>query len=107
MSKWFGQIGFVDNSMVRPGVYMPDKIIEKDYYGEVKNLYQRSENNPDSVIDNINASCEISILADQFINGNISRMKYATYLGQKWKITKISSEYPRLFLTLGGLYNGK
>ena len=28
-------------------------------------------------------------------------------MGAKWKISKVEVQYPRLILTLGGVYNGK
>ena len=32
-------------------------------------------------------------------------MKYVTYMGVKWKVENISVQFPRLVLSLGGIYN--
>lgn len=42
---------------------------------------------------------------DQFAVENVGNMRYATYMNSKWKITDVEVEYPRLILTLGGVYN--
>ena len=46
-----------------------------------------------------------TILADPYANENFFKMKYITYMGSKWKITDVRVEFPRLILTVGGLYN--
>lgn len=32
-------------------------------------------------------------------------MRYIEFMGAKWKITNIEVQYPRLILTVGGVYN--
>jgi hypothetical protein len=34
-------------------------------------------------------------------------MRYVTYMGLKWRITNIDPQYPRLILTIGGVWNGQ
>ena len=48
---------------------------------------------------------EISIVADPFARENFHRMRYVVFMGAKWKITKVEVGYPRLILTIGGLYH--
>ena len=37
---------------------------------------------------------------------NQKRMAYAEIMGTKWKISEVEVQYPRLILTIGGVWNG-
>lgn len=101
--KYYGQIGFADTVETVPGVWS-NQIFERNYYGDlVRNTRRLSSS--DKVNDDINISNEFSILADPYTNENFFKMKYITYMGSKWKITDVRVEFPRLILTVGGLYN--
>ena len=105
MAKWFGAIGFAETVETVPGVSV-EKIVERNYYGDLirnKRLLQ----NAGQVNDNINVANEISIVADPFANNNFHSMRYAEFMGAKWKILTVEPKPPRLILTLGGLYNGQ
>lgn len=103
MAKFFGAIGFAEPAETRPGVWN-EKIIERNYYGDVfKNF--RSLQTSESLNDNINVSNQISIIADPYAQQNFHSMRYVVFMGAKWKITNVGVEYPRLILTVGGLYN--
>ena len=104
MAKWFGAIGFAETVETVPGVW-EEKIIERNYYGDLirnKRLLQ----NASQVNDNINVANEISIVADPFANNHFHSMRYAEFMGAKWKISNVEVQYPRLILTIGGEYNG-
>ena len=104
MAKWFGAIGFAETVETVPGVW-EEKIIERNYYGDLirnKRLLQ----NASQVNDNINVANEISIVADPFANNHFHSMRYAEFMGTKWKISNVEVQYPRLILTIGGEYNG-
>lgn len=101
--KYHGQIGFADTVETVPGVWS-NQIFERNYYGDlVRNT--RRFSSQDKVNDDINISNEFSILADPYAKENFFKMKYITYMGSKWKITDVRVEFPRLILTVGGLYN--
>lgn len=105
MAKFYGAIGYADMMEIRPGVY-EERITERVYSGDlIKNSSQWSTN-PDSVNDNLSINQRISILADPFAYKNFHSMKYVEYMDAKWKITNVDVQYPRLILTVGGLYNG-
>ena len=57
------------------------------------------------VNDDISVSNELSIVADPFATQNFHRMRYAEFMGVKWKITSVDVQYPRLILTMGDLYH--
>lgn len=105
MAKFFGAIGYAVTSETKPGVY-EEQIIEREYFGDVNRNIRKLENS-EYLNDDINVSNEISIVSDPFANENFYSMRYAEFMGTKWKITSVEVKYPRLILTLGGVYNGQ
>lgn len=105
MAKFYGAIGCATSVETKPGVWT-DKIVERNYYGDVIRDSRRFQS-ADSLVDDIAISNSISIVADTFANENLYSMKYVEFMGVKWKITNIEVQHPRLILTLGGEYNGK
>lgn len=105
MAKFYGPIGYAVTEETAPGVW-DEKITERMYYGElVRNT--RKLQSADQLNDNINVANEISILADPFASENFHFMKYVRFMGAKWKISSVEVQYPRLRLTIGGVYNGE
>ncbi len=105
MAKFYGAIGYAVTEETAPGVW-EERITERMYYGElVRNT--RKLQSADQLNDNINVANEISILADPFAYENFHSMKYVGFSGAKWKVTSIEVQYPRLILTVGGVYNGE
>ncbi len=105
MAKFYGAIGYSITEEVKPGVYA-EKITERMYYGDLQRNTRRLQT-ASQVNDDIEISNEISIVADPFANENFHLMKYAEFMGTKWKVTSVEVQYPRLILTVGGLYNGE
>lgn len=103
MAKYYGEIGFSITEEIRPGVWKND-IHTRNYAGD---LIKASYNwqNSSYVNDNLNISNRISLISDRFMEENMGSMKYATYANQKWKITSVEVEYPRLIISLGGLWH--
>lgn len=102
MAKFHGSIGYAIEAR-NEDVYS-EEIIERHVVGDIQRnsrLLQSSGN----VIDNINISNEISIIADPFAQGNINNIRYLIYNGTKWKVSNVEVQFPRLILTLGGIYN--
>lgn len=104
MAKFYGVIGFAVTEETKPGVWT-NKITEREYRGDTIKA-SRALQNVDQVIDSINITDQISIMADDFAIENSYAMRYVVYLGSKWKVSTVSSQSPRLILTLGGLFNG-
>ena len=104
MPKFYGSIGYEIYKETTPGVWVED-IVEHQYSGDVyRNTRKLQSGN--QVNDSIDISNEISILSDPFANENFHSMRYVTYMGAKWKVSSVEVRYPRLILTVGGLYNG-
>lgn len=103
MAKWYGEIGFAETVETKPGVWV-EQITKRNYYGDVIRNSRRLQS-ANQLNDNINISNQISIVADPYANNNFHSMRYAEFMGTKWKISDIEVQYPRLILTLGGVYN--
>ena len=105
MAKFYGKIGYANTVETKPGVY-EEQIIERSYYGDLIRNTRRLQS-ADQVNDDINISNEISIVADPYATNNFHTMRYAVFMGTKWKISNVEVSDPRLILTLGGVYNGQ
>lgn len=105
MAKFYGLIGYANTVETAPGVY-EEQITTKEYYGDLLRNSRKLQTSSDSLNDNINVANEISILADPFANNNFHSMRYVEFMGSKWKITSVDVQFPRLILTIGGVYNG-
>jgi hypothetical protein len=107
MAKYHGRIGFamLEEKADQPGVWV-EHIVEHEYFGDLVKS-RRMLQSANQVNDNINISNEVSIVSDDFAFENFSSIRYLWYMGAKWKVTSIEVQYPRLILSVGGLYNGK
>ena len=103
MAKFYGKIGYIQTVESEPG-YWEEKAIEREYYGDITrntSRYQQDGHvNENIVINNV-----LSIVADPYANENFQHMRYVEWMGAKWKISNIEVQYPRLILTLGGIYH--
>ena len=105
MAKWHGIIGYVNTEETKPGVWT-EQITERKYSGDAIKVSSRWQSGV-STNDNLTLSNQISIVADPFAKLNFSSMRYIEFMGTRWEITDVAVQYPRLILTIGGVYNGK
>lgn len=103
MAKWFGKIGFAETSETKPGVW-EEVVTEREYFGDLLSRLRRFEQSQ-QLNDDLNISNRISIVADPYANNHFHTMRYAEFAGVKWKITSVEVQYPRLEISLGGVYN--
>ena len=103
--KWYGEIGYGVTEQTRPGVWEP-KIVERFYYGDITSIRKTSQS-ANQTNDDINLSQEVSVVADPYATDHFHEIRYVKYRGTKWKVTTADVKYPRLILTLGGVYNVK
>ena len=104
MAKIYGTIGYVNTVETEPGMWEEQKT-ERQYSGELVKNTRRLESSG-GVNDNVNISNEVSIVADPYAYENFHAMRYIKFMGAKWKISNVEVRYPRLILTIGGVYNG-
>ena len=106
MSKWCGKIGCAEHDdEFEPGYYK-DAIVEHLYQGDVLSTNCKRQVSTERVGDDINLSNQISILADPYLLYHYSSVLYLEFMGTLWKVTDVKVEYPRLILTVGGVYHG-
>ena len=104
MAKYYGIIGYATNTVeTEPGVW-DDEIDEKEVVGDILGNSRSLENSGD-INDNINIANKISIVADPYAMSNFHSIRYAEFMGTKWKVSNVEVQYPRLILILGGVYN--
>ena len=102
MAKFYGPIGYGVMEETAPDVY-EEKITERCYYGDVTRNVHRWQTGQ-TLNDNMELDNVISIVADPFASQHFSQIRYVVWNGVKWKIKNVEVQYPRLILTIGGVY---
>ena len=102
--KFYGMIGYGKIEEIRPGVWQ-EVITERPYFGDVLSFGRRWENG-EHLNDDLKITNKISIVADPFAYENFQKIRYIMLMETKWKVSDIEVQYPRLILTVGGVYNG-
>ena len=103
MAKFYGKIGFFETTETEPGIW-EEVITEKPYYGDITRNISRYQQT-DNVNGSISINNTISIVADPYATNNFQNMIYVIFNGVKWHITSAEVEYPRIILSIGGLYS--
>ncbi|MBO7450671.1 MAG: hypothetical protein J6U54_09905 [Clostridiales bacterium] len=106
MAKFHGNIGFTEQYEKTPGNWT-ERIVEKEYFGEVISLSYNARSGSETTNDELTVNKRISIVANDYAFQNFHFMKFIVYMGVKWKITSVEPQYPRLILSMGGVYNAK
>ena len=102
--RFYGEVGYAPTTTNNNGVAVAS-MIKRHYYGDVQELTSRWQDS-EHLNDDIRVSHRISILADPYAIENFPYIKYVEWLGTKWEVISTKVEYPRLILSLGGVYNG-
>lgn len=105
MARFYGQVGYVVDTETATDV-TEQVPYERPYKGELIKNRQNLENGV-STADDVTLSNQISIVSDPYALSHIFAMRYVKWMGSPWKITNVEVAYPRLILTVGGLYNGE
>lgn len=105
MARFHGYVGYLDTEEVRPGVHMP-KIVERECSGDILQYGNKVQAGV-SVIDDPVIMNRVSFLADPYAREHSDTIKYVVWMGTLWNVTAVSVEFPRLILTLGGVYTGE
>ena len=103
MAKFYGKIGYIEPVESEPGCW-EEQPVERNYYGNItrnaSHYRNDSQVNDDIVVNNI-----LSIVADPYANENFQHIRYVIWMGAKWKVTSVEVQYPRIVLSLGGVYH--
>lgn len=105
MGKFYGKVGFLRTVEEPEGSSIwKEKRDEIYYYGDIVRNARRWAT-ADKLNDDLTVNNQISIIADSFAYKNLGAMKYVEFMGAKWKITDVELQYPRLIISVGGVYN--
>ena len=105
MSRWYGTVGYIVTEETSPGVW-EEIPIEYKYFGDLSRNHKRFESG-DGLNDDITLQNEISIVVDPYALQNFQYIRYVEIMGSFWRVTAVDVQYPRLILSVGGVYNGK
>lgn len=104
--RYAGKIGFVKTVDLGNGIHNPETT-ERQYIGDVIRNTARWKENQDSINGDITINNQLSILIDPYALENFQYMKYIEWMGTLWNIESVEINYPRVILTIGGVYNGE
>lgn len=104
MAKFYGPVGYVETAETAPGVWK-DQVTEHNHYGDVLRITRRVQS-ADKSTDDIVINSQISIVADPYVTDHLQHIRYVKFKGVKWEVSDFDIQYPRIILTLGGVYNG-
>jgi hypothetical protein len=99
--RYSGKLGISQQTEKKPGVW-EETITEVDVLGQVE---QRTEMlaTSTSVLPEYTTTTSISVLARPEPHDSIV---YATYLGKRWSIATIVTEFPKIRIFIGKEYHG-
>lgn len=105
MARYGGVIGFGITEQTRKGIWEPENIVERPYYGDV-NKPKRQTSMSNSVNGDVKISAEFSIVADGFADEHFLDIRYLTWKGKKWTVIDAvpDTERPRLNITIGDIW---
>jgi hypothetical protein len=99
-----GVIGYAEQRKVRPGVW-EDVIVEKRFRGDVLRPSSGIEENG-KVNDDLKVSNSLSIVATAYHSAHVFDIRYISWQGKLWKVSRVDVLPPRINVQLGGLYLG-
>lgn len=105
-SKFYGAVGFSRQIIDDKTQIAREESHERFYKGDVLSSSISWENDQE-IHDDLRISNRISIIADSFFKKNIGAIRYVVISDTRWKVTKVEFKFPRLILSLGGVYNGE
>jgi len=103
MTKFSELIGFAKFVRTAPGVDI-ETIEERRYSGDVLQVigkWREGEN----ANSNLTTQNRFSFISDPYAEENYARMRYLTWMGEKWKITSAEVKRPRIIIAIGEVYN--
>lgn len=106
MSKFYGAIGFSVpvEEPIGSGIWVGEPT-EKNYRGEITKAVKKWDSNQ-KVNDDLTISNTLSIISDPYLSNNLSKITYVKWLGAYWKVVSAEVQFPRIVLSIGGVYNG-
>ena len=105
MARYFGNVGYVEDVETAPSVYK-HVVTERPYYGD-EIVVKRRLDKGEGLNDNVEIGNQFSILADAYAYEHFFAIRYLTWMGQRWKVSNVTVQRPRLIMDIGGIWNGE
>lgn len=105
MARFYGKVGYVVDKVTGVDI-VEQKPYEKYYKGELVKNRDKPVNGM-STADDVTLSNQISIVADPYALSHFFAIRYVKWMGSPWTVTEVEVAYPRLILTMGGMYHGE
>ena len=103
MARFSVKIGFKETVESEPGIYNTT-IVEKPATADMIYQVQRTATE-EEVNDTVTLGHQISIVINPYISSNLINLAYVKMHGVKWRIKTFEVYYPRIKISLGGVYN--
>lgn len=103
-NKYYGTIGFEVQTESSPGVWTPS-ITKRQYFGDILRNTRKWQSG-EHLNSNLNISNSFSIVMDPYAMENFHMIRFIEWMGALWEVTDVEVQYPRLILSVGGVYNG-
>lgn len=103
--RFYGKIGFYEDSKENAIGVWSDNINARNYYGDILSD-NRYWNQAETINDDLIIKNRLSILADSYAFKHFGAMRYVELYNQLWTIKTVEIKRPRIIITLGGVYNG-
>lgn len=104
MAKYYGVIGYAETVEKAKGVW-EDSIVERVYSGDILRNNRRFQSG-EKLNNDLEVTNEFSIVCDPYAQQNFHNIRYISWMGSRWIVRTVEVEFPRLRLTIGGIYNG-
>lgn len=104
--KWYGRIGFIETVDKGDGVWKP-AITTKYYTGDLRRISSKWSSSSSSTNQNLNISNQVSIISDPYLEKSLQSIRFIEFMGTFYDVTDIEVDYPRLNISIGGVYNGE
>src|SRR5258705_4064899 len=106
--RFHGAVGYAASEETSPGVW-EEIITERTYYGDViRNARRMVAPSQVPPVLNVGLTLEnsFSIVGDADAYANYMKMRYVEWEGNRWQITNVEVQRPRLILTIGAQWDG-
>ena len=105
MARFHDIVGYEDSRETSSGIWSGVK--ETVYDGDTLEMGSRWTSRYSTLIENVDITARVSIIADPYAFANYQKIRYIHIDGQFWEVKSVTKSYPRLILTVGGVYNGE
>lgn len=109
MAKFIGFIGYLETKDNGNGIFIPITV-EREANGDLLNNNTKRDPSTDSINDDLRLNHTVSVIMDDYAMENFEKIKYVKFLMPRisglWNVTDIKVNWPRMNLSVGGIYNG-